>query len=232
MTQTCVVLAGGLGTRLRSAVLDLPKCLAPVGARAFLEIQLQALAAQGFNHFVLSLGYMAAAVQEAARRFRVAAQIDCVVEEEPLGTGGAVAAAMREAGLTETAVVNGDTYIDADLSAMLEPLRLAEGETMRIAVIAVEDRARYGGVELDGSRVSAFVEKGRTGPGPINAGLYRMHESAFADRAPGEAFSMETVILPKLMAARELRAATLYGQFIDIGVPEDYRRFCALQAGE
>jgi len=225
--QACVVLAGGLGTRLKSAVPDLPKCLAPVGARPFLEIQLQALAKQGFDRFVLSLGHQADLVQAAVRHFRVDAALDCIVETSPLGTGGAVAFAMREAGLAEAAVVNGDTFLDADLSAMLAPLQVAGGERFRMATIAVPDRARFGGVALAGTVVTAFVEKGQGGPGLINAGLYRVHASAFDGFAPGTAFSMETQVMPALLPRRALHAATLQGSFIDIGVPEDYRRFCA-----
>lgn len=225
--QACIVLAGGLGTRLKSAVPDRPKCLAPVGTRPFLEIQLQALAAQGFGRFVLSLGHMAALVQEAVRGFRVQADIECIVEAAPLGTGGAVAFAMREAQLAEAAVVNGDTFIEADLAAMRAPLRTAEGERFRMATVAVADRARFGGVALAGDTVTAFVEKGQAGPGLINAGLYRLHASVFEGFAPGTAFSMETQVMPALLPARGLRAAVLAGEFIDIGVPEDYHRFCA-----
>jgi len=224
--QPCIVLAGGLGTRLRSAVPDLPKCLAPVGGRAFLELQLQALAAQGFDRFVLSLGHMAGAVQEAVRGFRVAAAIDCVVEAQPLGTGGAVLHAMHEAAVDEAAVINGDTFIEADLQPMLVPLAAGSGERARMAVVEVEDRARYGGVELDGPVVRAFVEKGRRGPGLINAGLYRLHRSAFDGFARGSAFSIETQVMPALLPKAALYAARLHGEFIDIGVPEDYHRFC------
>lgn len=225
-TQPCVVLAGGLGTRLKAAVPDLPKCLAPVGSRPFLEIQLQALAQQGFDRFVLSLGHQADLVQAAVRRFRVDAAMDCIVEASPLGTGGAVAFAMREAGLAEAAVVNGDTFLEADLAAMLAPLDVAGGERLRMATIAVPDRARFGGVALEGPTVTAFVEKGRSGPGLINAGLYRVHQRAFDGFAPGTAFSMETQVMPALLPHRALHAAALQGRFIDIGVPEDYHRFC------
>lgn len=230
--QPCVVLAGGLGTRLKSAVPDLPKCLAPVGARSFLERQLRALSAQGFDRFVLSLGHMADAVQRAVRDFEVDARIDCVVERQPLGTGGAVLHAMREAGLDETAVVNGDTFIDADLRAMLQPLSRAAGECARMAVIGVPDRARYGGVEIDGRVVRAFVEKGHRGPGLINAGLYRLHLGAFDGFERGSAFSMETQVMPALLPRSALHAAELTGEFIDIGIPEDYRRFCDRHAGD
>jgi len=223
--QPCVVLAGGLGTRLRSAVPDLPKCLAPVGNRSFLEVQLAALAAYGVDRFVLSLGYMADVVRNAIRGFNIDASIDCVVESHPLGTGGAILLAMLEANLGEALVVNGDTFIDADLNPMLVPLR--ENDAACVAVVEIADRSRYGGVELRDSTVVGFTEKGRGGKGLINAGLYRVCRDAFTNFAPGSSFSMETQVMPALVTAETLRAEPLVGEFIDIGVPEDYWRFCA-----
>ncbi len=225
----CIVLAGGLGTRLRSVVPDWPKCLAPVGNRSFLEVQLVALAAQGIDHFVLSLGYMAELVQEAVRSFRAdGMRIDCVTESRPLGTGGAILNALAQTGLHEVTVVNGDTFIEAELGSMHEALKLGEGETARMALMQVQDRSRYGGVEFGtGSVIGSFVEKGRGGPGLINAGLYRLHRSSFSGFLPGAAFSMETEVMPALMATASLRGAVLQGRFIDIGVPEDYWQFCA-----
>ncbi len=226
----CIVLAGGLGTRLRSAVPDRPKCLAPVGDRPFLEFQLRALAAQGFGHFLLSLGHLAEMGEAAAGTFEVDARIECVVESAPLGTGGAVLHAMRYARLTDAAVVNGDTYIDADLSALLEPLAAPLGEVFRMAAIAVEDRARYGGIEVDGPNVLAFVEQGHTGPGLINAGVYHLSMAAFEGFEPGTAFSMETQVMPAVLRRRVRRAAVVAGEFIDIGIPQDYKRFCMQHA--
>jgi D-glycero-alpha-D-manno-heptose 1-phosphate guanylyltransferase len=222
----CIVLAGGLGTRLRSAVPDLPKCLAPVGARSFLELQLDLLSRYGVGHFVLSLGYMADAVLKTIAPMRARYRIESVVEDRALGTGGATLHAALSTGCEEVLVTNGDTWLDADLGAMLHPLALARGERMRLASVCVEDRTRYGGLEMDGHAVRGFLPKGAAGPGPINAGLYRVHRSAFDGYADGDAFSLESTLMPALVARRELTAAPLTGSFIDIGVPEDYRRFC------
>lgn len=227
----CIVLAGGLGTRLRSAVPDLPKCLAPVGSRSFLEIQLEELADRGISRFVLSLGYGASAVQKVLPALRDRYRIDCVVERDALGTGGAALHALSSIEVDEVLVTNGDTWLDAPLEAMARPLNLAGGELMRLAAVQVSDRSRYGGVMLDGDRVVGFEPKGAPGSGLINAGLYRMHRSAFATHRPGDAFSMESVVMPALVARRELTAATLVGHFIDIGVPEDYRAFCLRHGG-
>jgi len=227
----CVVLAGGLVTRLRAAVPDLPKCLAPVGGQPFLDLQLTALRRQGVDRFVLSLGYLAETVREAASRFQAAEAVTCVVESHALGTGGAILHVMNATGLEEALVINGDTFIEADLALMMAPLDLLGGELARMAAVQVADRARYGGVELSGTAVCAFVEKGRQGAGLINAGLYRLHRSVFGAFQAGQAFSLETQVMPGLLQQAALRAAVLDGEFIDIGVPEDYYAFCSRHAG-
>lgn len=226
MSATCIVLAGGLGTRLRSAVPDLPKCLAPISGRPFLEWQLRSLSERGIDRFVLALGHGAEAVLDALKApWAQALTIDAVIERELLGTGGAARFAMDELGLDEALIANGDTFLGGSMAPMLAPLGLAEGELMRIATVQVPDRARFGGVALDaGQCVTAFLEKGQTGAGPINAGLYRIHRSAFDGEGPG-AISMETQVMPRLVAAGALQARELAGPFIDIGVPEDYRLF-------
>jgi D-glycero-alpha-D-manno-heptose 1-phosphate guanylyltransferase len=225
MTTSCIILAGGLGTRLRSAVPDLPKCLAPISGRPFLELQLRSLAQRGVTHFVLALGHGAEQVREALRQpWAQQLAIDYVIEREALGTGGAALYAMNEAGLDEALVANGDTFLGGSLAEMVSSLDLDGGELMRIATVAVPDRTRFGGVAVDGARhVTAFLEKGQADSGPINAGLYRINRRAFGG-AEGS-FSMETLVMPQLVAQRALGAREVSGPFIDIGIPEDYRYF-------
>lgn len=226
----CIVLAGGLGTRLRSAVPDLPKCLAPVGERSFLDVLLAQLAAQGVRHAVLSLGYMADAVQRwLADHPPSGLQLDFVLEDRPLGTGGAMLKALTDLGLDDALVVNGDTFLDASLASMLTPLDQANGELVRMALVHMADRARYGGVAVaaDG-QVLEFLEKGRVDAGLINAGTYRVARAAFDGFRAGEAFSFETEVLPRLLEASKLRGVALAGSLIDIGIPDDYHRFVRL----
>ena len=225
-TQTCIVLAGGLGTRLRSAVADLPKCLAPVGERSFLDIQLQALFAAGVDEVVLSLGYRAEAVIASVADNWKGRPVRHLVEPALLGTGGAIAFVMDTLGLDEVLVANGDTYLDGDIQAMLAPLQRADGELFRMAVVMVPDRARFGGVQSNAAgRVESFLEKGQAGAGAINAGLYRLCRAALPAARSG-AYSLEADILPALVARRAVTALPVAGSFIDIGVPEDYLRFC------
>jgi D-glycero-alpha-D-manno-heptose 1-phosphate guanylyltransferase len=228
MTAVCIVLAGGLGTRLRSAVPDLPKCLATIAGRPFLEWQLRSLAKRGIDHFVLALGYGADSVLESlSHPWARDLSIDTVTERQVLGTGGAAKFAMTNLGLDEVLIVNGDTFLGGDLESMLTPIDLDGGELMRVATVQVPDRTRFGGVVVDaGFRVTTFLEKGQTGGGPINAGLYRVHCQAF-DFEDQVAFSMETQVMPRLIAKCALQAREISGPFIDIGIPEDYRLFDA-----
>lgn len=220
------MLAGGLGTRLRSVLGDRPKCLAPVGAEPFLLLQLRHLAAAGISRFVLSLGHLAPQVVEALRGVDIGVPVQTVVEPRPLGTGGGLLLSMAQAGIDECLVTNGDTWLDAPLAALLQPLDLARGERCRLAALAVADRSRFGGLTLSGSVVTGFEPAGASGPGLVNAGFYRMHRSAFDGFAPGAALSLEREVLVPLARAGALHAARVDGRFIDIGVPEDYRRFC------
>ncbi len=223
---TCVILAGGLGTRLRGVVGDRPKCLAPVGRRPFLEIQLDTLFAAGVDEVVLSLGHGADQVIAAVRGEAARRPVRWVVEPELLGTGGAIAHVLDTLKLDEVWVANGDTYLDGDLSGLLAPLGRAQGELLRMALVQVPDRSRFGGVQVDADgRVTGFLEKGRHDAGWINAGLYRLARRALPV-ARGGPYSLEADVLPGLVAQGAVTACELPGRFTDIGVPEDYRRFC------
>ena len=228
MSSPCIVLAGGLGTRLRGVVPDLPKCLASIDGLPFLAWQLRSLAERGVKDFVLALGYGANDVLESLRQpWTRGLSIDTVIEREVLGTGGAARFAMDEIGLNEALIANGDTFLGGSLQAMLAPLDLAGGELMRIATVQVQDRNRFGGVVVDAAHlVTAFLEKDQSGAGPINAGLYRIHRRAF-DCEERCAYSMETQVMPRLVAKSALQARALAGPFIDIGVPDDYHLFAA-----
>jgi len=184
------------------------------------------LATRGIDRFVLSLGHLAPMVQRAIEPLQERLRIDAVTEPEPLGTGGAILYTMHAAQLQECLVTNGDTWLDADLSGLMAPLNPAAHEKLRMGCTVVADRSRYGGVAFEGSGlVAGFLPKGAEGSGPINAGFYRVHRSAFDGWSVGSSFSLELDVLPGLVAAGAVSATPLDGAFIDIGVPEDYRRF-------
>ncbi len=225
-SQTCVILAGGLGTRLREVIDDLPKCLAPVGNRTFLQVQLDCLARVGVTDVVLSLGYGADSVISALECSPLPLPIRYAVEPKPLGTGGAISYILDTFGMDEALVTNGDTYLDGDLSQMLAPLNRKCNEQFRMAGVMVSDRFRFGGVQAnEAGRVTGFIEKGHSGAGPINAGLYRLCRAALPENRSG-ACSLEKEILPSLVERGSVTLIMVGGAFMDIGVPEDYKRFC------
>lgn len=223
----CIILAGGLGTRLRGVLPDLPKCLAPVGERSFLEIQIERLRRADIEDFVLSLGYMAETVIEALTSFENSEKIRFAVEPEALGTGGALAFIMDHFELQDAIVANGDTIVTGDLSPILQPLRLGAQELLRVACLEVENVDRYGSVRVDGTgRIVSFGEKVGAGPGLINCGIYHLNRSVFSSQNSAF-FSFEKEIVPTLVEDRKAFFTRIEGEFIDIGIPEDYERFCA-----
>jgi len=176
---------------------------------------------------VLSLGYGAQQVIQSLERTAPAVPVRHIVESELLGTGGAITYALDALALDEVLVANGDTYMDGDLSQMLEPLNRDAGELFRMAGVVVPDRSRFGGVESDAAaRVVGFLEKGQVGSGLINAGLYRLCRAALP-RSRAGAYSLEADVLPVLVQSRNVTLAIVSGAFIDIGIPADYARFCA-----
>lgn len=224
--KSCIVLAGGLGTRLRNAVPLVPKCLAPIAGQPFLRWQLESLAQRGVEHFVLSLGNGSSQVLEALQDpWATKLRIEYVIEDGALGTGGATRFAMAQSNLNEALIVNGDTFLGGSLDVMFAPLDIEHDELMRVATVNMQDRSRYGGIEVDQeNHVINFFEKGQAGPGQINAGLYRIGIKAFGDGS-NSVFSLETEVMPKLVVSRSLQARELAGPFIDIGVPDDYYLF-------
>lgn len=216
-----IVLAGGLGTRLRSVVADRPKVMAEVAGRPYLEHLLSRLSSQGTSHVVLAVGYLRECIVDHFGARWGGLTIAYSVEQEPLGTGGAIKQALRLAGAGPCFVLNGDTWLDFDMAAMLEVHRRADvGLTM--AVRPLDDVGRFGALEIAVGRVVNFHEKGRQGPGVINAGVYLMEPSLL--HGLPERFSIETDFLVPQVSRLCPLAFEVHGDFIDIGVPEDYER--------
>lgn len=218
-----IVLAGGLGTRLRGVVPDLPKPLAPVAGRPFLAIVLEQLRAQGFASAVLSVGYRHELIRSAfGDRFDGLA-LRYAVEDRPLGTGGAMRLAARDCSEPDVFVLNGDTFAEVDFAAMLRAHRQA-GAVLTVCAVEVADTTRYGRLLVEDARIAGFAEKGVAGAGLINAGIYLMRRELLLQPGLPEAFSFENdVLAAKLDELRPLAYAT-HGRFVDIGVPEDYAR--------
>jgi D-glycero-alpha-D-manno-heptose 1-phosphate guanylyltransferase len=223
-----IVLAGGLGTRLRSIVSDVPKSMALVAGRPLLDLLLTALNARGVTRTILSLGYMSEAITSHFAKHPVGMELVYEIESTPLGTGGAIAAALSHVRSDDVFVFNGDTYLDLDLSAVaaLWP----DDRTPIVVARPVADTERFGALEIVERRISRFLGTGRQGAGVINAGCYLIPKDIFAGADLPAAFSFEQDFLA-CRPPMSVRVFVTEGQFIDIGVPEDYLRAQSELAG-
>lgn len=218
-----LILAGGLGTRLRSVVSDLPKVMAEVAGRPFLAHLLDRLASQGFTRVVLAVSYKREAIMAYFGDRHGGLDIAYSIEMQPLGTGGAIRQALGKADAGPCFVLNGDTWLELDYATMLNAHCQAEA-AISMAVKQVDDVSRFGALDVDAGRVKAFLEKGRTGAGTINAGVYVLETGIFDATPLPEQFSFEAdFLMPQLQRLRPLVFETA-GDFIDIGVPDDYFR--------
>lgn len=222
MVDEAIVLAGGLGTRLRGVVDDVPKPLAPVAGKPFLAWVLDALATQGFRHVVLATGYRGEQVEAALGKAWQGMSLGYSREPEPLGTGGAIALAMERIMGGACFVLNGDTWLELDY-ARFDATARAGNARLAVALAAVPNASRYGAVRVEGGRITGFVEKGRPESGFVNAGVYRLSRSLLDGFSAGAAFSFEHDVLVPAVARENVMAYTGTHGFIDIGVPEDYR---------
>lgn len=229
-----IILAGGLGTRLRSVVPDLPKPMAPIDGRPFLEYQLDYWIGQGIDRFVLSVGYRREAVLAHFGRRYNGARIDYAVEETPLGTGGALLLAAGQLdGDQAFLVLNGDTYFAVEL-AELVAFADTHSADWCFALFQPAESGRYMGMDLSPEGRVIALKSGSAQPGrPANGGVYWMRAEALRDCgfAPGAPCSLEDDLAPAAMnAGQRLFGREFSGPFIDIGVPGDYRRAAAVLA--
>jgi D-glycero-alpha-D-manno-heptose 1-phosphate guanylyltransferase len=217
-----VVLAGGLGTRLRKLVSDVPKPMAPVAGRPFLEILLAGLRARGFDRVVLAVGHKANVIINHFGRSFYGLDIDHVVEDSPLGTGGAIRMGLSRCITDHAFVFNGDTYLDLE-AAKVEQLWQRHRRPIVVAR-SVPDTASYGRLLVESGRVVGFTEKGISGPGLINAGCYVLGTGDLDDFPLLAAFSIEHDFFARVVSKTYIDFYETCGTFIDIGVPEDYLR--------
>jgi D-glycero-alpha-D-manno-heptose 1-phosphate guanylyltransferase len=216
-----IVLAGGFGTRLRSVVSDVPKPMASVAGRPFLELLLCSLKAKGITRAILSVGYMSEVITSHFQRRPIGIDLEFEIESKPLGTGGAIAAALRHVTRDHVFVFNGDTYLDLDLRAVAA---MWPGDHTPIVVArSVLDTERFGALELANGRIWHFLGSGQKGAGAVNAGCYLIPSDIFAGTRLPDTFSFEQDFLGR-RPPMSLRAFLSNGQFMDIGVPEDYQR--------
>ena len=217
-----IVLAGGLGTRLRQTVPGLPKSMAPVAGRPFLEIVLGTLAKKGFRRVVLSLGYLAEKIVTHFGDNFFGMDLLYEIEPTPLGTGGAVRSAMVHCISDHVFVFNGDTLLDLE-TVDLE-MHWHHHRAPIIVARMVSDTSRYGRLNVEDTRVCGFMEKGIAGPGLINAGCYVLPRDILDQFALGSIFSLESDFLTTAVKQYRFDVFITKGYFIDIGIPSDYTR--------
>ena len=221
-----VVLAGGLGTRIRDTLGDTPKLLAMVNGRPFLDFLMGRLKGFGAGRLILSLGHLGERVVEHLESHPPEGlDIVTLIEPGPLGTAGALRFVARLVESDPVMVMNGDSFTGADLCEFVQAHRRSGAEGSILAA-EVADTAEFGRLKMSPEgRVLEFSEKdpSQTGPGLINAGVY-LFSTAMMEKIEGmEGPSLERDVFPA-MDPGTLGAVVGQGPFIDIGTPEDLRR--------
>lgn len=220
-----VILAGGLGTRLRKEIASVPKPLAPILNKPFLQLLIENYYSQGIRIFIFSLHYKSQMVidsmSEVFKSEMKEAQVHFVVEPELLGTGGAIRFVVEELKLEKPFLVtNSDTWNEKNIAPLLST------QPPAISLLQVSENTRYGKVEIEKGKITSFTEKdGKEGEALINTGLYFLKPENILS-IQEKKFSMEKDLFPKLACKGVLGAKVVQSNFIDIGIPEDYRRFC------
>jgi len=221
-----VVLAGGMGTRLRSVVSDVPKPMAPVNGTPFIFILLKSISAYTAGDFVISAGYMADELEKLFADPPEGLRAKVVSEKKPLGTGGAIKFAAEQTSSENILAVNGDSFLDIDYSTLFR-FHTENDADLTMALVWQEDASRYGAVETDRTgRILSFSEKGTASKGFINAGAYIIKREVLKDFSSDTPLSFEKDVLPDLLKERKCMGFKAEGSFTDIGTPEDYRKFC------
>jgi D-glycero-alpha-D-manno-heptose 1-phosphate guanylyltransferase len=215
-----IVLAGGLGTRLRSVVTDLPKPMAPIGGTPFLEYILKYLEKNGIKRVILSVGYKWEIIKEYFGNSFKGMELIYSVEDEPLGTGGAIQKAIAQVISKEVYIINGDTFFDVDLKS----LTLKDDSQLMLSLKHMEKFDRYGCVESDGNNlVTAFTEKEYRDIGNINGGIYLASRDIFNGFNLENIFSFEEFMQNNFKQLK-ISSNVFENYFIDIGIPEDYEK--------
>ncbi len=228
LIKEAIILAGGLGTRLRSTVPDLPKCMAPVGGKPFLHYVISYFQKQGIERFIFSLGHKHEIIEAYLNKeFPVANSpftFQLSIEQEPLGTGGAIKLACKKATEKLAIIINGDTFFKINIS-QLSSFRDQHNADCTLCLKPMINFDRYGVVELDNDNlITNFHEKKFYASGLINGGVYALNTGKFLDEDLPEIFSFEKDYLERFSSQRKLFGLIQDEYFIDIGIPEDYER--------
>lgn len=218
-----IILAGGLGTRLRDVVKDVPKPMAPINGKPFLYYVFQWLRKYHVDQVVLSTGYKSESIINYFGDSFINIKIDYVNEEKPLGTGGAIKYALSRTSDGDILILNGDTYFPVNINK-LYCSHVSNKNLLTIAMKRMKNFDRYGSVECNGNSIIRFNEKGYCEDGLISGGIYLINRNLFELRKFPKVFSFEKEILEKEAGTSRLKGIIFRNSFIDIGIPEDYNR--------
>jgi len=224
-TQEAIILAGGKGTRLKEVVHDMPKVMAPVNGRPFLEYLLDYLNEYIIEYVVISVGYMQERIiNHFGSRYKNI-KIKYAIEQEPLGTGGGIKKAFEYIEGNKAFVFNGDTMFRINMIRHYD-LHMIHQTDFSIILREVEDVSRYGSVELDeDKKIIKFNEKGENrGKGLINGGVYLINKRFFNKNPLPDKFSIEKDCFEALADTGQFYGITCKQYFLDIGIPEDYQK--------
>jgi len=224
MLKEAIILAGGLGTRLRKVVKDVPKPMADVNGRPFLEYLLRYLQQNGIEKVILSVGYKWEVIKAYFGDSFKGIEIVYGVENEPLGTGGGIKKSLSFVNSNDIFILNGDTFFNIDLKEFFA-FHKKKRSVLSIALKAMRQFDRYGNVKIDdNNRIVSFEEKRYYESGLINGGIYLLNKDFFMDLDWKDKFSFEKDFLEKYYKFYEFYGLPFDSYFIDIGVPEDYER--------
>lgn len=218
-TTPVIILAGGFGTRLSTVVKDVPKPMAPINGKPFLHYIFKELQQQKIQKVILSVGYLKEIIQAYFKKEYIGIVIEYAIEEAPLGTGGGIKNAFNKIE-NDAYILNGDTFFDIPLSALKNT-----SADITIALKPMLQFDRYGTVEVDSTqRIISFNEKKYCEHGLINGGVYYFKKSLFEKIKTEDKFSFEKAILEKHLLDLQIRGKIFDNYFIDIGIPEDYKK--------
>ena len=220
-----IILAGGLGTRLRSVVADVPKCMAPINNIPFISFIITYLQNEGVEKFIFSLGYKSEIVINFLDEKFTPLNKKYSIETEPLGTGGAIKKACEHATTNDVIVVNADTMFNINLSTLFS-FHTQKKASCTLALKKLENFDRYGIVESNANHlISNFKEKQFCRLGNINGGVYILNVTNFLSKKLPTKFSFEKDYLEKYVIENRFYGSTFENYFIDIGIPQDYKKF-------
>ncbi|WP_456426824.1 nucleotidyltransferase family protein [Desulfurobacterium sp.] len=225
MVKEAIVLAGGLGTRLRKVIKDVPKPMADVNGKPFLKYLLTFLAKQKIEKVILSVGYKYEIIKNYFGKSFLGMELVYSVESEPLGTGGGIRKSLSFIDSKEVFVMNGDTFFDVDLKKLFL-FHKEKSSVLSVALKPMKQFDRYGSVKLDrNKRIIGFEEKKYYESGLINGGIYLLNKDFFLSFDLGAKFSFEKDFLEKYYNFYAFYGLEFEEYFIDIGIPEDYEKF-------